>query len=96
MRLKMNDYKRKWDNETRRWLYKHREVMERYLGRKLLPEEHIHHTNGNHLDNRIENLEIVSKSKHMAGHKPVFQRKYRPVQPISGGNNELQKTNNRN
>jgi len=39
--------------------------MEKYLGRKLLKEEIIHHINRDKLDNRIENLEIVNRSSHM-------------------------------
>lgn len=34
----------------------HRWLMEQELGRKLLPTEHVHHRNGNPLDNRLENL----------------------------------------
>lgn len=48
--------------------YEHRIVMEQYLGRELDIIEQIHHINGNKLDNRIENLEIVKRGEHQRIH----------------------------
>jgi hypothetical protein len=42
----------------------HRWLMEQHLGRKLESWEHVHHIDGNHLNNDIANLEVLSNSDH--------------------------------
>lgn len=42
----------------------HRKLIEDYIGRKLLPDEHVHHINKVKTDNRIENLMIVDINTH--------------------------------
>ena len=46
----------------------HRLVMERHLGRPLRRDEQVHHINHNRLDNRIENLEVVTAKDHGLRH----------------------------
>ena len=53
----------------------HRWLMEQHLGRNLLQSEHIHHKNGNPLDNRLDNLEVKSAREHMVLHKQKYPDK---------------------
>lgn len=42
----------------------HSIIMEKFLGRIIKTNEVVHHKNGNTLDNRMENLELTTRSAH--------------------------------
>lgn len=46
------------------WVLEHRYIMSRKIGRTLLKTEHVHHLNSIKDDNREDNLEVLSPSKH--------------------------------
>lgn len=60
----------------------HRLIMEKYLGRKLERWEHVHHINENKLDNRIENLVVMTIQEHVEHHHRIYPRYY--VCPVCG------------
>lgn len=47
----------------------HRVVIEEHIGRKLKPTEIVHHKNENKTDNRIDNLQVMTRSEHTKMHR---------------------------
>lgn len=50
------------------YIFEHRLIMSKHLGRPLLSSEHIHHKDGNKLNNDISNLEIITLEEHSRLH----------------------------
>jgi hypothetical protein len=55
------------------WRFEHRAIVERKIGRRLDRNEHVHHKNGDTLDNRIENLELLTHSEHSRRHSALYR-----------------------
>ena len=53
---------------------KHRRIMENHLGRKLEPNEHVHHIDGNPRNNSLDNLVVLTKSGHHKLHASQEKR----------------------
>lgn len=58
------------------YIGKHRLVLEKKLGRFLKSDEVAHHVNENKLDNRPENIELMSFSEHSRLHAKEKVRKH--------------------
>jgi len=65
----------------------HRVVAEMILGRGLLPDEVVHHKNGDRTDNRPENIDVMTR----AGHASLHMREYWARRREGGEANEIQR-----
>lgn len=68
-----------WEFGVRKTYKLHRKIMEHYLGRPLDQSEDVHHINGDKLDNRPCNLEVISHSEHTRLHNEgrVYEKGYK-------------------
>jgi hypothetical protein len=82
------------ENEKRRAKKEHRHIMEQYIGRRLKPNELVHHLNEVKDDNRIENLQIKDWASHTVEHhvgkaRPEYTK--RTMEVISNYREELKR-----
>ncbi|WP_328186910.1 HNH endonuclease signature motif containing protein [Marinobacter sp. OP 3.4] len=56
------------DADSKGYIREHRLVAEQKLGRRIREDEIVHHLNGDKLDNRPDNLEIMTRSEHNRHH----------------------------
>lgn len=54
-----------------KYAYEHVVMMMVHIGRPLRPGEVVHHRNGKRDDNRLDNLELTTKSEHAREHSDV-------------------------
>lgn len=54
-----------------KWPYEHRIVMSQMIGRSLTDNEHVHHRNHDTLDNRPDNLELLTAGAHSRLHHSI-------------------------
>ena len=62
---------------TRTYEPEHRIVMARFLHRQLRSDEHVHHIDGDTLNNSPSNLQIVTASEHLRIHAATRPRGHR-------------------
>lgn len=62
-----------YSDGKKRIVLQHREIMETFLGRKLLRSEHVHHIDECKTNNDLANLELLSSSDHSRKHARVAE-----------------------
>lgn len=77
------------------YVFEHRLVMAKHLGRCLQQWEIVHHKNGIKDDNRIENLELSSSGEHILSHSRGYKDGYTKGL-IDGRNKQIQELKEQN
>ena len=61
-------YGEKRKDRKKKYVYLHRAVMEKHLGRYLKPEEQVDHKDKDKTNNKISNLEMKERGPHQRDH----------------------------
>lgn len=56
-------------SDARGWILEHTLIMECYIGRWIKDDEVVHHKNEIRTDNRIENLQLMTRKEHSKYHR---------------------------
>lgn len=68
VRIMPDGYVKVWEPEHPRankgWIPEHIYIMERHLGRPITRDEEVDHKNGLRADNRVSNLQVMTKAEH--------------------------------
>lgn len=60
--------------DGKHWTFWYRAIMEVHLGRELRSDEIVHHINGDPGDDRLENLQLMSRAEHLEVHRAAHDR----------------------
>ena len=64
------------ENDCRKTMSYPKYLLEQKLGRSLLPTETCDHINGDYTDNRLENLQLLSRSDNIRKHAALSPREF--------------------
>ena len=82
-------YKTVWINGKQKRL--HRYLVEQKMGRCLGFNEIVHHKDGNILNNKMDNLELITRSEHLAAHPEINKAAVKTIKKYNLDHDEIKK-----